>query len=417
MPADAPNTHPEPQGPGDYDLTAALAEAAEQFQAEPAPMIAAGLTRGRRIRRRRAAALAAGVTAVVLAAAGGTLALLPGGGLETVVTSPAGAGSSPGVPKLGYTDKQLIHALETALPTGRFSAPGAQVDPRSANSQAEVVFDDGAGAARFLLTVGRTSLDLGSELNCAELSADSCVITSRPDGSRVQEWTAHGSQLMGGGGDTVKLRQISLEYPDGREIGLMELNAPNQNGPSTRTDPPLSFDQLIAAVQNQKAWAPIWAGTPLPDFPSVPPQERAFAWQQLDGTLESLLPAGLHISNAGGRTEEVELFADDGHGAGLVQLKIMPQQMLHTKGGTTTVQPDGTKLILDPDAKTDDPNAVKTVRAMSATLLRSDGTAIVVTAFNSAGFDVAPNRQAPVLTLDQLKAIVLSSKWPTRQHQ
>jgi hypothetical protein len=358
---------------------------------------------------------------VVLAAAGGALALTPGTERQTAVTPAAGAGPSLGTLKLGFTDKQLIHALEAALPAGRFSKGNAQLASGSANtlpsSQASVVFDDGAGAAYVLATVGRTEPALGSEVSCEDANTDSCVITSRPDGSRVVEMTAHGNQVLGGPAtDTMRLRQVQVEYPDGRESGLLELNAPDKNGPVTRTDPPLSLDQLLAAAEDQKAWAPIFAGSPLPQSTPLPPWEveleREQAWQRLDGMLESLLPTDLHVSNAGGRTGQVSLFVDDGHGAGLVHLEITSQLNLHTKGGTTTVEPDGTKLVLIPDSKWD-PNALKGVRADIAEALRPDGTAVVVTSYNSAGPDAAPTRPAPALTMDQLKTIVLSPKWPT----
>ncbi|MCX4744169.1 hypothetical protein OG455_01340 [Kitasatospora sp. NBC_01287] len=68
--------------------------------------------------------------------------------------------------------------------------------------------------------------------------------------------------------------------------------------------------------------------------------------------------------------------------------------------------------MLDPAATTDDPNAVKSVRAETAEALRPDGTDVLVTAFNSPGFDDAPTCPAPALTMDQLKAIALSPKWP-----
>ncbi|MGF1425710.1 hypothetical protein [Kitasatospora sp. LaBMicrA B282] len=272
MPADAPKYHPEPDGPGDDDLIAALAGAGEEFSTAPEPLIAAGLARGRRSRRRRTAAFSVGLAAVVLAGTGGALLLSPGAERSVVVPG-AGSGAS-GPFRLGFTDQQLIHSFEAALPHGRITGATATLaqgtGAAAGPSIASVVFDDGAGPAEINAVVERLPVGGGSRLNCAGTTFISCVISSRPDGGRVQESMERAPAVPGSDAATgIVRREVLVEYPDGRLMVVTELNAPDSQGPKSRTDPPLSFDRLLAVADDQQAWSVVWRGVPV--VPAVPP--------------------------------------------------------------------------------------------------------------------------------------------------
>ncbi|PAZ11736.1 hypothetical protein CLM62_34630 [Streptomyces sp. SA15] len=150
---------------------------------------------------------------------------------------------------------------------------------------------------------------------------------------------------------------------------------------------------------------------PTPSAPeaSVPVSVNGDAIGQ---TLAGLLPDGLDVVARGGQeTEFAYLVVDDGKGRSLVQINVQPGMSDvegQLFGADAETLADGTKVTISqrPGEK-----GGAGVVMWTADTIRTDGLRVLVSAFNSGAQDTAATREAPALTVEQLKEIALSPKW------
>ncbi|MFQ3560128.1 hypothetical protein QZN11_25465 [Streptomyces gramineus] len=417
MPSDRQNTERP-----DFErrLSGALHETGAAFDADRSALVAAGTARGRRLRRGRRAAVLGSVAGVALVGVGGALVVADGGSSDrspaSVTGTPTPSGASSPAP---VTADRMISTLEALLPAGRFSkAEGRGVDRNEplVAPYAQVVYDDGHGAAAVSVTMNRVApggYDARQAVRCPDkvyTPYDSCVTSRLPDSSVVT--VVKGYEYPDRRVDT-KLWTASLVTPDGHHVSVSEWNAAaEKDAPVSRDRPPLSAGQLrtLAAARE-------WRGV-VDAIPKDPRQTQEPPIAQDDGTalrhtLTSLLPAGLKVVAHGADDDSqfTYLVVDDGRGRSLVQINVQPDMsdvagQLFGAGSETL--PDGTLVAARkaPGEKGGDGVVMWTVDT-----LRTDGFRVVISAFNSGSQETAATRTAPALTLKQLRGIALSPQW------
>ncbi|MFF4898359.1 hypothetical protein [Streptomyces sp. NPDC001068] len=420
MPIDRQNTE---QTDFERRLSDALHDTGGTFDTDRGVLAAAGTVRGRRLRRRRRAAVLGGAAGVALVGVAGALALPDGASSGRYPASAAGVAKPSGVASSAaaapVTADQMIRTLERLLPKGRFSnAVGRGVDRKEplVAPYAQVVYDDGHGAAAVSVTVNRVApggYDAQQALRCPDkvyIPYDSCVTSHLPDASVVT--VVKGYEYPDRRVDT-KLWTANLVTPDGHHVALSEWNAASEkDSPVSRDQPPLSAAQLktLAAARE-------WRGV-VDTIPADPRQTQEPPIPQGDGkalrrTLVSLMPKGLKIVAYGADDDSqfTYLVVNDGRGRSLVQINVQPD-MSDVAGelfgaGSETL-PDGTRVAehKGPGEKGGDGVVMWTVDTM-----RADGFRVVISAFNSGSQQTAATRTAPALTIKQLRAVALSPKW------
>ncbi|MER5520444.1 hypothetical protein [Streptomyces sp. NPDC002763] len=413
--------------PFELRLSAALHDAGDTFDTDRGALAAAGTVRGRRLRLRRRTTVLGGAAGVALAGVGGAL-LVPWGGsssgrpLAAVSTTPRVTQSPTAPATHAVTSDDMIRTLEKLLPKGDFSkAQGRGVDKSAplVAPYAQLVYDDGRGAAAISVSVNRVlpgGSDARQAVQCPDkvyIPYDSCVTSHLPDASVVT--VMKGYEYPDRRVDT-KLWTANLVTPDGHHVTVSEWNAAaEKDAPISRDQPPLSAAQLktLAAAED-------WRGV-VDAIPEDPRQTQEPPTGQDDGdggkairlTLTSLIPKGLkvvaHAQDDDGQF--TYLVVDDGKGRSLVQINVQPD-MSDVAGdlfgaGSETL-PDGTQVAerKAPGEKGGDGVVMWTVDTM-----RTDGFRVVISAFNSGSQQTAATRSAPALTMKQLRAIALSPKW------
>ncbi|MFF8986241.1 hypothetical protein ACF08E_23050 [Streptomyces globisporus] len=163
-------------------------------------------------------------------------------------------------------------------------------------------------------------------------------------------------------------------------------------------------------------------GEPSPDPASRGTHDAGEPAPPLDYTLlmptfRALLPEGLtvtDVTDSGG--EFASVVVNDGKGRSLVQINVQ-QDMRDVAGqlyDDATTLPDGTLLAT---SKKPGEKGGAGVVVWTADSMRPDGMRVVVSAFNSGEQSSAATRKAPVLTMDQLTALVISPEWPRLQQR
>ncbi|RPE43558.1 hypothetical protein EDD90_6763 [Streptomyces sp. Ag109_O5-1] len=412
----------EPFEPFERELSAALHHTGGDFDTDRAALAAAGTARGRRLRQRRRAAVLGGATGVALVGVGGALAV-PWGGSSSVARPPSSVSTTPHATSSpaghGVTSDEMIRTLERLLPKGKFSkAEGRGVDENDplVAPYAQVVYDDGHGAAAISVAVNRVlpgGNDARQAVQCPDkvyIPYDSCVPSHLPDASVVT--VTKGYEYPDRRVDT-KLWTANLVTPDGHHVSVSEWNAAaEKDAPISREEPPLSAAQL-----KELAAAKDWRGV-VDAIPEDPRQTQEPPAAQENGkgilqTLTSLIPKGLKVVAHGSADDSgfTYVVVDDGKGRSLVQINVQPDMSdvaddLFGRGSETLS--DGTKVAerQGPGEKGGDGVVMWTVDT-----LRTDGFRVVVSAFNSGSQQTAATRKAPALSMKQLRAIALSPTW------
>ncbi|MEV8553024.1 hypothetical protein AB0L04_24825 [Streptomyces glaucescens] len=413
------------QDPFEDRLGAALRQTGDTFDTDRPALVAAGHTRGRRMRVRRRAAVFGGAASLALVGVGATL-VLPGAGQGTDEERARSAGrtgtaavASATTAPTPLTDEEMIATLRSLLPAGKVTGATAQ-GTSTGTPYANVVYDDGQGAGAVAVGLGRVEPD---SQNAREMTTcpdkavsphDACRTTRLADGSFLMIF--QGYEYPDRRVDT-KRWQAELVTPEGRHISVSEWNAAaEKDAPVTRPEPPLTPAEL-----ERIATAPAWRGAAdaIPVDPKGKPTSGTDLPPGADGTtvvktLRKLMPKGLKVVSEGGQeTEYGYVVVDDGRGATLVQINVQPDMSDVADqlfGPEAETLPDGTKVAVrqGPGEKGGEGVVMWTVDT-----LRPDGRRVVISAFNSGAQHTPATREAPALTIGQLREIALSEQWLT----
>ncbi|MEU6980066.1 MULTISPECIES: hypothetical protein [unclassified Streptomyces] len=265
--------------PFEADLAHALDRTTDSLAPDLTSLTDGAVARGRRRRRRRTAGLVAGAGAcAAVAVAGlvipGALAGSRAGGsdMETVALA---------MPRSAISGTQMIKALESTFPGGKFSRVTGQSNNPSDPSagyvaMAGLVVDDGHGAAGVGVSAVRLKLPLpeadGDGLSCEReqtpprAEGDTCTMSELPSSAAVpggalvmSERTA--AEQPAGPGTAHRWTVTVTLKSTGAQLQMVQWNSlGGGDGASTpkptRPAPPLSEQQAVKALTGA-AWAPI----------------------------------------------------------------------------------------------------------------------------------------------------------------
>ncbi|MFG3659939.1 hypothetical protein [Streptomyces sp. NPDC047706] len=412
--------------PFEHRLGTALRQTGDIFDTDRPALIAAGQARGRRLRLRRRAAVAGGAAGIALVGVTGALAL-PGNGSGQGAQERQPAAARPTTPPPAtsiapqpVSGERMIATLERLLPEGKVSdaeARGGGGDLPMPSVR--LVHDDGEGGGAISVVLNR--VEPGSQaareaITCPDkvhVPHDSCITSRLSDGSVLMLF--QGYEYPDRRVDT-KLWRAELVTPGGEHVGVSEWNAEaEKDAPVTRAEPPLSLSQLkqVATAGEWRALVPAALGEPKgqgrDSRPAAP--QPTFTGSAAD-TLATLLPEDAKVVGKGGEGDFGYLVVDDGKGLSLVQINVQPGMddvVGELFGGAETL-PDGTLVT---DRQTPGEKGGAGVVMWTVDTLRTDGLRVVISAFNSGSQQTAATREAPALTLAQLRGIALDPRWPT----
>ncbi|MFF4921076.1 hypothetical protein ACFY4B_10895 [Kitasatospora sp. NPDC001261] len=245
--------HDGPEGRFERAFTEALGRAGAAYDTEPGPLVDTGWSHGRRLRRRRRIGTAAGAAALALVGVGGVAlgGLLPGRG--TAVAGPAAAPSAG--PVSGAEFQRMLTELLPSPTVQVGEARGTESD----TPQLRLVVDDGHGPAQYLFWI--TRFPGGEDTDCPAVPTgdDTCTETTLPGGGHLRLYQA-GTRDGEPAGSKTWSAKLTV---DGYQLMLQEWNRKplEQGTPITRTDPPLTMDEL-AGVVTAPRWKQVMAAIP-----------------------------------------------------------------------------------------------------------------------------------------------------------
>ncbi|WP_030267786.1 hypothetical protein [Streptomyces sp. NRRL B-24484] len=240
--SDSPEPLPE------EELVQLFREAGDGFLADRPQIVLAAVERGRALRRRRTAAIVGGTAALAVIAGGGALLVpVPGGAGRSNPTAADSAAS-------GMTDQEMVAALRPHLDGWRI------VDVRGTGTAGsteagtaplvEITVDDGHGRAGVRTVVWHDTVrTVLQSTACPEPrhSEVTCDRAALPDGSALMTWKS-------GYADTgAKSWWCLLATPSGKRVSVTEWNSSEAGETTSRTDPPLTVDQLRVIAAD-----PVW---------------------------------------------------------------------------------------------------------------------------------------------------------------
>ncbi|ATW52726.1 hypothetical protein CGZ69_19665 [Streptomyces peucetius subsp. caesius ATCC 27952] len=305
----------------------------------------------------------------------------------------------------------MIETFKGLLPEGRTTredGSGITKDPKGQlhSPYVHLVFDDGRGAAAMGLGVsvvdpaGESAADSVTCPSQALMQHDACNEETLSDGSRYMLF--QGYEYPDRREDT-KVWRATLVTSKGVKVDASEWNAPAEKGAQvSRPIPPLTATQMKALVTNE-AWRTIGAQLGRPDGAAV------------NRVLASLLPGDLKIVDQQGEPGYGFVVADDGRGASFIQVNAqtgMGDLSQDVFAGDVTTLPDGTKVMVKKETDPDQKGGAGAV-GWTVDTLRPDGFRVVMMAFNAPGQGQDASRAEPVLTIEQMRTIVLDEKWRT----
>ncbi|MEV0903652.1 hypothetical protein [Streptomyces hokutonensis] len=402
--------------PFETRLAAGLRDAGDAFETDRAALVTAGARKGRRrLLRRRNAAVLSGAAGIALVGVG-TALLLPSGSPDAqgspATSTHASASASAHAPVSGAT---LISTLELLLGDGAYSKAEARGTDEELSPYVHVVYDDGNGKSAIEVGMGRVRPGSDEARQATKCPAkafthyDACATNRLADGSVVM--VLQGYEYPDRRVDT-KWWSAELVTPQGQHVSVSEWNAAaEKDAPITRSQPPLSPARLTKLAASP-AWRDAIDAMPAEaSTVTAEPSDTAFG-APVAPTLKSLLPKGLTVSDSSGDdTGFGYLVVDDGKGKSLVQVNVqanMSDVEGDLFGPDAEVLSDGTKVATHqgPGEKGGAGVVMWTVDT-----LRTDGSRVVISAFNSGAQDTTSTRTTPALTMKQLRAIALSPKW------
>lgn len=232
--------------------------------------------RARKHRVRRTMVLATGASGMA-ATVGVALALAPGtdhdsvarsgGGTVTITTTTHSTGApthspSPKPERVVLDARATTYMLDLMLPAGFTTSRYAgmqfsHADKDSVQTQGSMTIDDGHGAAQITATFEPV------DFKPTQICATGC--TKLPDGSLITERQVPDGTTTSGEGPKPVAWEVNHWLTNGWRVGVGELNYPADYAPqpnqgpkvvTTRTQPPLSMDQLKRIVTD-----PRWQST------------------------------------------------------------------------------------------------------------------------------------------------------------
>ncbi|WOX12211.1 hypothetical protein [Streptomyces sp. N50] len=411
-----PDAHPSDSAdPFETRLAAGLRDAGDAFETDRAALVTAGALKGRRrLLRRRNAAVISGAAGIALVGVG-TAVLLPSGSPDvqgSPATSTRASASSAPAPVSG---KDLFMTFGRLVGDGSYTRIETRGTDEGPAPYVHAVYDDGKGKSAVELSLGRVEPGSDEARQATTCPAkvfthyDACRTSRLADGSVVM--VLQGYEYPDRRVDT-KLWSAELVTPQGQHVSVSEWNAAaEKDSPITRPQPPLSQARLTKLVAS-KEWRKVIDTIPEPAPTATPaPGDTAFG-APVAPTLKSLLPKGLTVSESSGDdTGFGYLVVDDGKGKSLVQVNVqanMSDDEGDLFGSDAEVLSDGTKVAehQGPGEKGGSGVVMWTVDT-----IRTDGTRVVISAFNSGAQDTPSTRKTPALTMKQLRAIALSPTW------
>lgn len=408
-------------------LSAALRDAGDDFRTDRAALVTAGRSRGRRALLRRRTAVAGTVAGVALAGLGGVLVLPADGPADPARSTPASAGTPNGAPNgtataaaAAVSGDDLLRELKALLPPGTFREESGRGTDDRLGPAARLVYDDGAGAAAIGLGLARVepgSAQVRDLLACPDHNVtpyDDCTSDRLPDGSTLRLY--QGYEYPDLRVDT-KLWTADLVTPEGQHVSVSEWNSPAEKGaPVSREEPPLSTQRLRTLVT-----AGVWREVvdaipeaPKPTRSAAPrPARPTVSGNAIGDTLTTLLPGKLDVVARGGQESEYAyVVVDDGRGRSLVQINV--QYGMGDGAGPLyaggEILPDGTRVVTrqEPGEKAGAGVVMWTVDTLRPS---PAGLRVVISAFNTGDQNEDATRDAPALSMEQLRKLALAKQW------
>nr|BFD91926.1 hypothetical protein KitaXyl93_32860 [Kitasatospora sp. Xyl93] len=247
--------HDGPDERFEQAFTEAIGRAGGAYDTDATRLVDTGWAYGRRLRRRRRAGTVAGAAALALIGVGGAAlgGLLPGQGAAVAGAASDGASTASAPP---VTGPEFLRMLTELLPQGEVTVGEAR-GTESDIPQLRLVLDDGNGAVQYLFSV--TLMVGDADCPATTVPGDACTEADLPGGEHVRVYQAgtRGDEPAGSKTWSAKLTG------SGYQLLLQEWNRkPLENGsPITRTDPPLTPDQLTAVVKDPR-WKKVVAAVP-----------------------------------------------------------------------------------------------------------------------------------------------------------
>ncbi|MFJ6617117.1 hypothetical protein ACIQOW_05960 [Kitasatospora sp. NPDC091335] len=236
----------------------AIGAAGGAFETEAGRLVDTGWSHGRRLRRRRRVGTAAGAAALALVGVGGAAlgGLLPGQ-VAPAVAGPASGGVS-GTPAAPVSGPEFQQMLTELLPQGAVTVGEAR-GTESDTPQLRLVLDDGNGAVQYLFWIMGRVGDTGCPATTTP--GDTCTESDLPGGEHLRVYQA-GTRDGEPAGSKMWSAKLS---GSGYQVSIQEWNRKplEQGAPITRTDPPLTPDQLAAVVKAPR-WQQVVAALPDP---------------------------------------------------------------------------------------------------------------------------------------------------------
>jgi hypothetical protein len=344
------------------------------------------------------------------------LVLRPGGTATEAVPGSvtASAKPKPSITARLATDEEMIETLKHLLPKGDFSEERGQGNERTHKLKvpapsAGLVFDDGKGAAAIGVSVGRVQPGGTTARQAAQcpdrvyIPYDACKTSRLADGSVVT--VLQGYEYPDRRVDT-KCWTAELVTPTGQHITVSEWNAAaEKDKPVTRTDPPLDPAQLtrLAAA---KEWRTVANALPDP----LPEPELPGSDLHARTHLLALLPKGLKVTDKSSDDGDFAYaVVDDGKGKSMVQVNVQPDMLDSVAdlfGSDSETLPDGTRVAVKQGPGDRGDQVMWTVDTM-----RADGKRVVISAFNAGTQNEPATREAPALTIAQMRKMALDALW------
>ncbi|MFG2845262.1 hypothetical protein ACGF12_19125 [Kitasatospora sp. NPDC048296] len=176
------------------------------------------------------------------------------------------------MPAAAVSGPEFQQMLTELLPSGTV-AVGEARGTESDTPQLRLVLDDGHGPVQYLFWI--TRFPGGNDTGCPSGTAggDACTEATLPDGGHLRLYRA-GTRDGEPAGSKTWSAKLTV---DGYQLMLQEWNRKplEQGAPITRTDPPLTMDQLAAVVKDPR-WQKVAAALPKDpvtgkDFTPTPP--------------------------------------------------------------------------------------------------------------------------------------------------